>query len=175
MRDPLTPNMNTKDNNVYSLDGNGDRSNHETVEDAIANCKTMYDGIVSDSQDDPNFLLGSVYANGKEEPIFEWYIKDQDAKEELEAKAGKGIDGVISQADIISAIDDHNIDFYYNILHAEWKSRERIPNGHPSDTATMELRDADMEQYGKDWTITDHILQKMATHENGFQSSEVEI
>ena len=175
MRDPLTPNMNTKDNNVYSLDGNGDRSDHETVEDAIANCKTMYDGIVSDSQDDPNFLLGAVYANGKEDPVFEWYIKDQDAKEELEEKVGKGIDGVISQEDIISAIGNCDIDFFYNILHAEWNPRPRIPGSHNVADATVELRKADLKQYGKDWTITDHIRAKMNAHEAGFQTSEVEI
>ena len=175
MRDPLTPNMNTKDNNIYTIDADGVKKFHETVDEAIENVKTMYDGVESDSRDDPDFLLGAVYANGNIKSIFNWFMRDQNTREEVSEKVGKGIDGVIAREDIISAIDNYDIDFSYNKLHAIWNANPKIPGSHKISAATMELRNADLEQYGKDWTITDHIQAKMNAHEAEFQSSEVEI
>ena len=164
-----------KYNNIYTIDADGIKKTHSTIEEALENVKTMYDGVETDSRNDPNCLLGAIYANGNNKSIFNWFIRDQNAKEELETKVGKGIEGVIAREDIISAIDNYDIDFFYNILHAEWNANPRIPGSRKIGAATMELRDVDLEQYGKDWTITDHIQQQMNAHEAGFQTSEVEI
>ena len=154
-----------KDNNIYSVDADGIKKTHETIDEAIVNVRTMYAGFPTDQHDDPDFLLGSVYANGKKEPILEWFLKNQVAQDELEAKVGKGIKNVISPENIMAGIFSHSIAFFRDVKSGKWIMCNDIASAYDSVDVEVDLNHIDLKQYSSDWTITDYIEQSMGAFE----------
>ena len=91
-------------------------------------------------------------------------------------KIGDGIDGVISQEDIISGINSHSVALFYNNVTKKWKMGPNIASSY-NNNLDLEVdleHDVNLEgdDFGENYTVTDYISEGMSNFEDEAQKFE---
>ena len=91
-------------------------------------------------------------------------------------KIGDGIDGVISQDDIISAINSYSVALFFNSVTKKWTMGPNIASSY-NDNLDVEVDlehnvDLEGDNFDENYTVTNYIENRMSDFEDEQQRYE---
>ena len=85
-------------------------------------------------------------------------------------KIGDGIDGVISQDDIISAINSYSVALFFNSVTKKWTMGPNIASSYNNNLdLEVDLEhnvDLEGDDFGENYTVTNYIENRMSDFED---------